>query len=44
MLQGLKKWINRLRNDEAGIILVVTTLLFPTLLAFLGLALDMGTI
>lgn len=44
MKRQLKTWTKRLWNDEAGIILVVTTLLFPTLPAVLGLALDMGTI
>ncbi len=44
MKRQLKTWTKRLWNDQAGIILVVTTLLFPTLLAFLGLALDIGTI
>lgn len=38
------KRLKTLARNERGIILVLVTLIFPTLLAFLGLALDMGTI
>ena len=40
MLKRLKTLV----RDDRGIILVLVTLIFPTLLAFLGLSLDMGTI
>ena len=33
-----------LRRDEEGVLLVITALLFPVLLAFLGLSLDVGMI
>jgi len=36
--------IGRLRNDRRGVILVITAMIFPVLLAFLGLALDIGVI
>ena len=42
--QAICSQIRTLGRDERGIILILTALIFPVLLAFLGLALDMGTI
>ena len=42
----LKVWsrLISVRNDSRGVLIVITALLFPVLLAFLGLALDVGMI
>ena len=36
--------LRRFRRDDRAIILILTALIFPVLLAFMGLALDMGSI
>ena len=36
--------IRRLRRDESGVLLIITALLLPILLAILGLSLDVGII
>ncbi len=42
--QALQKKIEGLKNDRRGIIIVITGLLFPVLVAFMGLALDVGMV
>ena len=41
-LRGIKRRFLRLRADNCGVIIIVTALLFPVLLAFAALALDVG--
>ncbi len=42
--QALQKKIEGLETDSRGIILIITGLLSPVLLAFMGLALDVGLV
>ncbi len=42
--QAIYEQIGRLRNGRRGVILVITAMIFPVMLAFLGLALDVGVI
>lgn len=41
---AVSRWACKPANHERGIIIVITALIFPVLLAFMGLALDVGLI